>query len=46
MISSTKLYVTLVTLSINDNMKFLKIEKKGFKRIISWNTYILTYSRK
>ena len=32
-ISSTKLYVPVVTLSINDNIK------QGFKRIISWNKH-------
>ena len=37
MITSTKLYVPVVTLSINDNIKFLEKIKQGFKRTISWN---------
>ena len=36
-ITSTKLYVAVVTLSINDNIKFLENIKQGFKRTISWN---------
>ena len=39
MITSTKLYVPVVTLSINDNIKFLENIKQGFKRTISWNKY-------
>ena len=38
-ITSAKLYVPVVTLSINDNTKFLKNIKKGFKRTVSWNKY-------
>ena len=38
-ITSTKLYVPVVTLSINDNIKFLENIKQGFKRTISWNKY-------
>ena len=30
-IKNTKLYVSVVTLSINDNIKFLKIRKQGFR---------------
>ena len=37
MITSTKLYVPAVTLSINDNVKFLKDVKEGLKRTIYWN---------
>ena len=33
------LYVPVFTLSINNNIIFLKIFKKGLKRIISWNKY-------
>ena len=33
MITSTKIYVSVVTLSINENIK------QGFKRTISWNKY-------
>ena len=39
MIPSTKLYVPVVTLSINDNIKFLENIKQGFKRTIYWNKY-------
>ena len=38
-ITSTKLYVRVVTLSINDNIKFLENIKQGFKTTISWNKY-------
>ena len=37
MITSTKFYVAVVTLSINENIKFLENIKHGFKRTISWN---------
>lgn len=33
-IASTKLYVPVVTLSMNENIEFLKHLKKGFKRKI------------
>ena len=36
-IDNAKLYVLVVTLSINDNIKFLENIKQGFKRTISWN---------
>ena len=39
MITSTTLYIPVVTLSINDNIKFLKNIKQGFKRTISLNKY-------
>ena len=38
-ITSTKLYVPVFTLSINGNIKFLENIKPGFKRTISWNNY-------
>ena len=38
-ISSTKLYVAVVTLYINDNITFLGNLRLGFKRTISWNKY-------
>ena len=38
-ITNTKLYVLVVTLSINNNIKFLKNIKQGFKRTVSWNKY-------
>ena len=36
-INNAKLYVSVVTLSINDNIKLLENIKQGFKRTISWN---------
>ena len=36
---SGKLYVPVVTLSINGNITFLENIKQGFKRTISWNKY-------
>ena len=36
MITSTKIYVLVVTLSINDSIKFLENIKQEFKRTISW----------
>ena len=39
-INNAKLYVPVVTLSINDNIKFLENTKQGFKRTISWNKYV------
>ena len=39
-INKAKLYIPVVTLSINDNMKFFKNIKQGLKRTISWNKYI------
>ena len=39
MVTSTKLYVPVVMLSIHDNMKFLENIKQGFKITISWNKY-------
>ena len=38
-ITSTKLYVPVVTFSINDYIKFLENIRQGFKRTISWNKY-------
>ena len=35
-INNTILYVLLVTLSINDIIKFLEKMKQGFKRTVSW----------
>ena len=39
MITSTKRYVPVVTLSIKGNIKFLANIKQGFKRPLSWNKY-------
>ena len=38
-ITDTKLYVPVVTLSIQDNEKLLQQLKSGFKRTIHWNKY-------
>ena len=38
-INSAKIYVPVVTLSINDNIKVLVNIKQRFKRTISWNKY-------
>ena len=39
-ITDTKLYVPVVTLSIQDNAKLLQKLKSGFKRVINWNKYL------
>ena len=39
MITDTKLYVLVVTLSITDNIEFLENIKQRFKRATSWNKY-------
>ena len=38
-ITETKLYVPVVTLSTQDNAKLLPQLKSGFKRTINWNKY-------
>ena len=38
-ITETKLYVPVVTLSTNDKEKLLQQLKSGFKKTISWNKY-------
>ena len=38
-INNAKIYVPVVTLSINNNIKVLENIKQGFKRAISWNKY-------
>ena len=38
-ITDTKLYVPVVTLSTQKNTKFLQQSKSGFKRVINWNKY-------
>ena len=38
-ITSTKLYVPIVTLSINDNINFSKNLKQEFEITITWNKY-------
>ena len=37
--TDTKLYVRVVTLSIQDNSKLLQQIKSAFKRVINWNKY-------
>ena len=39
-ITDIKLYVPVVTLSTQENTKFLQQLKSGFKRIINWNKYL------
>ena len=39
-ITDTKLYVPVVTLSTQENTKFLQQLKSGFKRLINWNKYL------
>ena len=38
--TETNLYVSVVTLSIQDNAKLLPTLKSGFKRTICWNKYL------
>ena len=39
-ITDTKIYVTVVTLSTQDNEKLLEQLQSGFKRVINWNKYL------
>ena len=39
-ITDTKLYVPILTLSTQENTKFLQQLKSGFKRVINWNKYL------
>ena len=39
-ITDTKLYVPVVTLSTQENIKFLQQLKSGLKRVINWNKYL------
>ena len=39
-ITDTKLYVSVITLSQQDNAKLLQQLKSGFKRVINWNKYL------
>ena len=41
-ITDPKLYVPIVTLSVEDNLKLSKLLSKGFKRSIYWNKYQVT----
>ena len=38
-ITSTKLYVPIVTLSTKDNVSLTKQLNEGFKRLVYWNKY-------
>ena len=38
-LTDTKLYVPVVTLKTEDNVKLPKLLTKGFKRLVSWNKY-------
>ena len=39
-ITDTNLYVPVVTLSTQENTKFLQQLKSGFERVINWNKYL------
>ena len=41
-ITETKLYVPVVTLSTQDNAKWLRQLKSGFQRTVNWNKYLST----
>ena len=45
-INNAKLDVTVVTLSVNDSIKFLENIKQVFKRTISWNKFRSEISKK
>ena len=38
-VTDTRLYVPVVTLSTQENAKFLQQLKSDFKRVINWNKY-------
>ena len=40
MITDTKLYIPIVTLSTKDNTNLTKQLNEGFKRTIYWNQYV------
>ena len=44
-ITDAKLYVPIVTLSIEDNVNLSKLLNKGFKRPIYWNEYKVTLNK-
>ena len=39
-ITNTKIYVSVVTLSTQENSKLLQQLKSGFKKVINWNKYL------
>ena len=44
-ITDAKLYVTIVTLSTEDNWKLPKILSEGFKRTVCWNEYEVIHNK-
>ena len=40
--TDTKIYISIVTLSVEDNSKLTKLLNEGFKRPIHWNEYKVT----
>ena len=42
-ITDAKLYVPIVTLSVEDNSKLSKLLNEGFKRSIYWNKYKIIF---
>ena len=45
-VTDTNLYLSIVSLSTQDNVKLLRQLKSGFKRTINWNNYQLKVSIK
>ena len=45
-ITDAKLYVPIVTLSIEDNVKLSKLLSDGFKRSVYWNKYKVIFDKK
>ena len=43
-ITDAKLYVTIVALSAEDNVKLSKLLKEWFKRTVYWNEYKIIYN--
>ena len=41
--TDTKLYVTIVTLKIEDNVKLSKLLSEGFKRSVYWNEFKIIF---
>ena len=39
-VTNSRLYVSVITLSTNENAKLLQQLKSGFKRVINWNKYL------
>ena len=45
-ITDAKLYVSIVTLSLEDNAKLSKLLSEGFKRSVYWNEYKFVSNKK